>query len=328
MTAVAQAVRDGGIVTWRNLVGLKRVPDALLALSVQPIMFVLLLAYVFGGSLGGEVYREFLIPGIFVQTVAFNVFFTTIGMADDLQKGILDRFRSLPMSRLAVVLGRTTADLAVTVGTLMVMSLTGLLVGWRIHGGVVEALAGFTLLLLFSFAMSWIGVLIGLTARSVEVAQSAGLIWLFPLPFVSSAFISVQGFPGWLQPVGEWNPITAVIQADRQLFGNTAELPAFPQPSGWPAEHAILYAVCPRWRSSRCSCRLRSRATGGGDPVTTSSVPPPSARPRAAASRQAAARGEGVAEGPAAVAQRRADGGTERHEQRVVAVLRRGGGTI
>ena len=243
MTVLTQAVRDGGVVTWRNLVGMRRVPDALVALTVQPIMFVLLFAYVFGGSLGGDVYREFLIPGIFVQTVAFNIFFTTIGMANDLQKGILDRFRSLPMSRVAVVLGRTTADLGVSMITMVVMALTGLIVGWRIRGSVLDALAGFGLLLLFSFAMSWIGVLIGLTARSVEVAQSAGLIWLFPLTFVSSAFVSVQGFPGWLQPVGEWNPITAVIQATRQLFGNPVQLEGFPQPGGWPAEHAVLYAV-------------------------------------------------------------------------------------
>jgi ABC-2 type transport system permease protein len=243
MNAVSQAVRDGGIITWRNLVGLKRVPDALVALTVQPIMFVLLFAYVFGGSLGGDLYREFLIPGIFVQTVAFNVFFTTIGMANDLQKGILDRFRSLPMSRLAVVLGRTTADLGVSLITMVVMALTGLVVGWRIRSNVLDALAGLLLLLLFSFAMSWVGVLIGLTARSVEVAQSAGLIWLFPLTFVSSAFVSVQGFPGWLQPVGEWNPITAVIQALRQLFGNPVQLEGFPQPSGWPAQNAVLYAV-------------------------------------------------------------------------------------
>ncbi|MGH3613394.1 MAG: ABC transporter permease [Pseudonocardia sp.] len=243
MSVLRQAVRDGGVITWRNIVGLRRVPDALVALSVQPIMFVLLFAYVFGGSLGGEVYREYLIPGIFVQTVAFNVFFTTIGMANDLQKGILDRFRSLPMSRLAVVLGRTTADLGVSAITLVIMALTGLLVGWRIRGSVLDAVAGFGLLLLFSFAMSWIGVFIGLTARSVEVAQSAGLIWLFPLTFVSSAFASVQGFPGWLRPVGEWNPITAVIHANRGLFGNPTSLPGLGVATGWQAEHAVLYAV-------------------------------------------------------------------------------------
>lgn len=243
MSVMVQAVRDGGVITWRNMVGLKRNPDALVALSVQPIMFVLLFAYVFGGSLGGDVYREFLIPGIFVQTVAFNVFFTTIGMANDLQKGILDRFRSLPMSRSAVVLGRTTSDLGVSLITLVVMSISGLVVGWRIRGSLLDAVGAFAILLLFSFAMSWIGVLVGLTARSVEVAQSAGLIWLFPLTFVSSAFVPVQNFPSWLRPVGEWNPLTSVIQASRELFGNPIQLPGQPAVTGWPAEHAVLYAV-------------------------------------------------------------------------------------
>ena len=243
MTVLAHAVRDGGVITWRNLVGMKRVPDALVGLTIQPIMFVLLFAYVFGGSLGGDVYREWLIPGVFVQTVSFNVFFTTIGMANDLQKGIVDRFRSLPMSRVAVVLGRTTSDLVVSLITLVVMSLAGLAVGWRIRGSFLDAVAGFALLLFFSFAMSWIGVFVGLTARNVEVAQSVGLIWLFPLTFVSSAFVAVESFPGWLRPIGDWNPLTAVIQATRELFGNPVRLPGQPVPDAWPAQHAVLYAV-------------------------------------------------------------------------------------
>ncbi|MFC5995674.1 ABC transporter permease [Pseudonocardia hispaniensis] len=243
MSTLIQAIRDGGVITWRNLIGLRRVPDALIGLTIQPIMFVVLFALVFAGSLGGDAYREFLIAGIFAQTVAFNVFFTTIGMANDLQKGIIDRFRSLPMSRMAVVLGRAVSDLGVGVITLIVMSVTGLVVGWRIRGSVLDALAGFGLLLLFSFAMSWIGVFVGLTARNVEVAQSAGLIWLFPFTFVSSAFVSIQGFPGWLQPVGEWNPVSAVARASRELFGNPTQLPGFEESSAWPAQHAALYAV-------------------------------------------------------------------------------------
>ncbi|GAY12856.1 ABC transporter permease [Pseudonocardia sp. N23] len=243
MSALTQALRDSSVITWRNWVGMKRVPDALIGLTVQPIMFVVLFALVFAGSLGGEPYREFLVAGIFAQTVAFNVFFTTIGMANDLGKGIIDRFRSLPMSRVAVVLGRAVSDLGVTVITLVVMSLTGLIVGWRIRGGVLDALAGYGVLLLFSFAMAWIGVFVGLVARNVEVAQSAGLIWLFPLTFVSSAFVSVQGFPGWLQPFGEWNPVSAVARASRELFGNPTQLPGFAESTAWPAQHAVLYAV-------------------------------------------------------------------------------------
>ncbi len=243
LSTLTQAIRDGGVITWRNLLGLRRVPEALIGMTVQPIILVLLFALVFAGSLGGAAYREFLIAGIFAQTVTFNVFLTTIAMANDLQKGIIDRFRSLPMSRVAVVLGRTMADLGVGVLTLVVTSVTGLVVGWRIRGNVLDALAGFALLLLFSFAMSWVGVLVGLTARTVEVAQSAGLVWVFPMAFVSSAFVSVQGFPGWLQPFGEWNPVSAVAHASRELFGNPTQLPGFPESHAWPAQHAVLYVV-------------------------------------------------------------------------------------
>ena len=235
-------LRDGGVITWRNLTNIRRNPDMLLASTVQPIMFVLLFAYVFGGSLGGGAYREFLLAGIFTQTVAFNSAFTTIGLANDLHKGIIDRFRSLPMSRLAVILGRTSSDLAVSAVGLVVMSLCGLIVGWRIRGSFLDAVAAYLLLLVFAFAMSWVGALIGLAARSVEVAQSAGLIWLFPVTFVSSAFVSAENMPGPLKAIAEWNPITALAAASRKLFGN-ATPPGFPQPSGWPADHAALYAV-------------------------------------------------------------------------------------
>ncbi len=242
MTVMTQVLRDSSIMTWRNLTNIRRIPDALVGSTIQPIMFVLLFAYVFGGSLGGGDYREWLIGGIFAQTVAFNVFFTTLGLANDLQKGIIDRFRSLPMSRLAVILGRTTSDLGVSALTLVVMSLTGLLVGWRIRGGVLDAVLGFGLLLLFSFAMSWIGALIGLLARNVEVAQSAGLIWLFPFTFISSAFVPVGNMTPVLRVMAEWNPVTAVAEASRQLFGNDAP-PGFPPAGGWPGEHPVLYAA-------------------------------------------------------------------------------------
>src|SRR5437763_11697400 len=174
---MAASLRDSSVVAWRNLMNIRRNPEWLMSGTVQPIMFVLLFAYVFGGQLGGAQYREFLIGGIFVQTVAFNSAFTVVGLANDLQKGIVDRFRALPMSRLAVLLGRTTSDLAVSVLTVVIMSLCGLVVGWRIRGSVVDALFGYLVLLLFSFAMSWVGAFIGLLSRSVEMAQSAGLLW-------------------------------------------------------------------------------------------------------------------------------------------------------
>jgi ABC-2 type transport system permease protein len=239
---VAAGVRDSRVVAWRNLVTIRRNPDWLLSGTVQPIMFVLLFAYVFGGSLGGAAYREFLIPGIFVQTVAFNSAFTVVGLANDLQKGIVDRFRSLPMSRVAVLVGRTTSDLAVSVLTVVIMSLCGLLVGWRIRGSVVDALIAYFLLLLFSFAMSWVGAFIGLISSSVEVAQSAGLLWLFPVTFISSAFVPAESMPAALRAFAEWNPVTVATDALRRLYGNPLRVTG-PPPVSWPAQHATLYAI-------------------------------------------------------------------------------------
>lgn len=243
MNAIAKGLSDGGVITWRNLMNVRRNPDWLMAATLQPIMFVLLFAYVFGdaigGDAGGSAYREFLIAGIFAQTVAFNSAFTVLGFANDLQKGIIDRFRSLPMSRLAVVLGRTTSDLVVSIVALIVMSMCGLIVGWRIRGSALDAVLGYLIMLMFAWALSWVGALIGLAARSVEVAQSAGLIWIFPLSFISSAFVPLNQLPGVLRVIAEWNPFTAVINATRELFGNKFGAP----PEGWPAQHAALYAT-------------------------------------------------------------------------------------
>jgi ABC-2 type transport system permease protein len=243
VNALAKGISDGGIITWRNLVNVRRNPDWLMAATLQPIMFVLLFAYVFGNAIGGDAggaaYREFLIAGIFAQTVAFNSAFTVIGFANDLQKGIIDRFRSLPMSRLAVVLGRTTSDLVVSVVALVVMSGCGLIVGWRIRGSFLDAVLGYLVMLMFAWALSWVGALIGLAARSVEVAQSAGLIWMFPLSFVSSAFVPTDKLPPFLKAIADWNPFTAVINATRDLFGNRFGAP----PTGWPAENAALYSI-------------------------------------------------------------------------------------
>ncbi|WP_345496542.1 ABC transporter permease [Nocardia callitridis] len=234
--------RDSAIVAYRNLLTILRVPTLLVTATVQPLMFVFLFAYVFGASLGGGQYREFLLAGIFTQTVAFNAAFTTVGLANDLQKGIIDRMRTLPMSRLAVLMGRTLSDLVVSILSLAVMVACGYLVGWRIHGGVWDAVLAFAVILLFAFAMSWIGALTGLYAPTVEVAQSAGLIWMFPLTFISSAFISAETLPGPLRVIAEWNPITAVAGAGRKLFENDSP-PSFVPSTGWPAEHCVEYAV-------------------------------------------------------------------------------------
>ena len=237
------ALADGLVVTRRNLVKIKRVPNLLIFTLIQPIMFVMLFAYVFGSAITipGVNYREFLMAGIFTQTVAFGSALTGVGLADDLQKGIVDRFRSLPMARSAVLVGRTTSDLLNNVLVLAVMSACGLIVGWRIREGALRAVAAYALLLLFCYALSWVSAVIGLSVRSVEVAQSAGFIWLFPVTFVSNAFVRSEGMPPVLRAIADWNPVSAVAGACRELFGNTS--PVLSASSSWPARHAILLAV-------------------------------------------------------------------------------------
>lgn len=242
MSTVIAAARHSSVVSWRNLRNVGRTPGALVTGVVQPVMFVLLLGYVFGGSLGGDAYRQYLIGGILAQTLTFNSSFTAVYLAKDLQLGLLDRFRSLPMSRVAVILGRTSSDLVTSLVSIAVAMLCGLAIGWRISTGLGPALLAMALLLLFTFAVSWIGATIALTARSVEVAQSLGLIWLFPVTFVSGAFVSLGALPGPLRAIAEWNPITAVAMSVRELFGNPVP-DGFVVPAGWAADNAMLYAV-------------------------------------------------------------------------------------
>jgi ABC transporter DrrB family efflux protein len=244
MSDLGQAVSDTGTITWRNLTRLRRQPDSIFFGIIQSIMFVLLFAYVFGGAIqvpGGGDYTDYLMGGIFVQTVAFTCATTCIAMADDLSRGVFDRFRSLPMSRSAVLAGRTFADLAFAGVTTAAMALTGLLVGWRTDSTPLQVLAGFALLALFAYAFLWIGAVIGLSVRSVEVAQTAGLIWLFPLTFLSNAFVPLESMPEWLQPIAAWNPISAVVAAVRELFGNVP--PTLPAPDYWPLQNPVPASV-------------------------------------------------------------------------------------
>jgi ABC transporter DrrB family efflux protein len=178
--------------------------------------------------------------GIFTQTVAFGAGITAIGLADDLQKGIIDRFRSLPMSRAAVLIGRTTSDLLNNLLVVVVMAVCGLLVGWRIHTDPLRALAGFALLFAFGYAMSWISATIGLSVKSVEVAQSAGFIWMFPLTFLSNAFVPTQSLTPWLRTVADWNPISSIVLSLRDLWGNTGLARGG---DGFPARHPLLLAM-------------------------------------------------------------------------------------
>ena len=243
MTAVPKAVLDGAVVARRNLIKVKRVPDLLVFSTLSPIMFILLFGYVFGSAIHPEgiSYREYLMPGIFVQTVVFGATFTGAGMADDIQKGIIDRFRSLPMSRSAVLVGRTTSDVLTNVVTIVVMSLTGLVVGWRIHTSVLEALGGYLVMLLFAYAISWVMAVIGLIVPTPEVVNNAAFIVIFPLTFVANTFVPTDHFPTALKAFADWNPVSAVTEAAREAFGNTSD--KLPAPDTWPLNNPVLYSV-------------------------------------------------------------------------------------
>jgi len=242
MTAT-KALVDGAIVAKRNLIKIKRVPDLLVFSTMSPIMFILLFAYVFGSAIkppGGVSYREFLIPGIFVQTVIFGSTITGAGMADDIQKGIIDRFRSLPMSRGAVLIGRTTSDLLNNVLVIVIMSATGLLVGWRIRTDALSALGGFLILLLFAYAVSWLMALVGLMVPSPEVVNNASFMIIFPFTFIANTFVPVQGFNSVLKAIANWNPVSSAAQSARNLFGNNGTSHAL---NTWPLQHPELYTM-------------------------------------------------------------------------------------
>jgi ABC-2 type transport system permease protein len=240
MTAAVKAFGDGLVIAKRNLIKIKRVPDLLVFSTISPIMFVLLFAYVLGSGIviPGMSYREYLMAGIFAQTMIFGATITGSGLAQDLQRGIVDRFRSLPMAQSAVLVGRTTSDLANNIIVIVVMSVTGLLVGWRIRSSFLEALAGFALMLAFAYALSWAMAVIGLLVRSPEVFNNASFIAVFPLTFIANTFVSTATLPGPLKVVAEWNPVSALVQAVRELFGNVS--PQMPAADAWPLQHPVI----------------------------------------------------------------------------------------
>ncbi|WP_370414591.1 ABC transporter permease [Streptomyces fradiae] len=251
--AIAQSISDSLVVTKRNLIRMTRIPEMVIFGLIQPVMFVILFTYVFGGSMkignttDPEVYKNFLMAGIFAQTVTFATAGAGAGIADDMHKGLIDRFRSLPMARGAVLTGRTLADLVQTALTLLVLAVVALIVGWR--PGFAEPtnfariMAGFGLLLLLGYAFTWIGALIGLSVRTPEAATSGGLIWLFPVTFISNAFVDSSQMTPWLQKVADWNPFSATVQACRVLFGD----PGVSQSQAWPMQHpvwaSLIYSV-------------------------------------------------------------------------------------
>jgi ABC-2 type transport system permease protein len=237
------AASDGFVIAKRNLIKIKRVPDLLVFTTLQPIMFVVLFVYVFGGAIAvkDSNYTEFLMAGIFAQTVVFGATITGAGLADDIQKGIIDRFRSLPISQSAVLFGRTLSDVVNNVIVMVVMSLTGLLVGWRIESSFAEAVAGYLVLLIFAYAFSWVMALVGLLAPGPEVVNNAAFIVIFPLTFVANTFVPIFTLPGPLRTFAEWNPVSSVTQASRELFGNIP--PNTPTPDSWALQNPVAYTL-------------------------------------------------------------------------------------
>jgi ABC transporter DrrB family efflux protein len=243
MERLSYTFADGISIARRNMIKVIRVPEILVGVLVTPIIMVVLFAYVFGGSIDipGGSYREFLVAGAFAMNLVFGATVTGAGLADDMQKGIINRFRSLPMSRSAVVMGRTASDVIYNVLTLIVMGAAGFVVGWRIHNGIGNAMIGFGLLLLFAYAISLVMAYVGLLVPSVEVVNNASLMVIFPLTFIANTFVPAESLPTALRIFAEWNPVSAVTQAARELFGNLP--PGTPDPTVWPLANPVLYTL-------------------------------------------------------------------------------------
>ncbi len=233
---------SAAIVVRRNLIHIKRMPELLLDVTIQPIMFVLLFAFVFGSSIAvpGSNYREFLVPGIMAQTMVFSSFIVAIGLTNDLEKGIVDRLRSLPISRASILVGRSVSSLIHSSIGITVMAATGLLIGWRARDGFAHGAAAFALMLLFGFAMIWVGIWVGSMMRSVEAVNGFMFTVMFPLTFIANTFAPTANMPSWLRAVAEWNPVSALTQATRELWGNG---PAAPDTASWALQHAALVTV-------------------------------------------------------------------------------------
>ena len=257
MSALGATLSDTIVLAKRSLLRIPRQPDLLVGFTVQPVMFVLLFVYVFGGAIStpGLDYVDFLMPGIIVQSMVFGGFVTALGLAEDLKKGLIDRFRSLPMSRAAVLTGRTLADIATNVVQLVVMLAVGMAVGFDFKTSIPLILAGIGLCLLIGYAFSWVFALIGLVASSPEASNAYGFTILFPVTFVSSAFVPVDSMPGWLQPVAENNPFTTMVDATRALFlgtpaGNDVWLSVL-----WSVGIVLVFGMLSVWRYRRAVTR-------------------------------------------------------------------------
>jgi ABC transporter DrrB family efflux protein len=233
---------SSGAVVRRNLIHIKRMPELLLDVTIQPVMFVLLFAYVFGGSIAvqGSNYREFLVPGIMVQTIVFSSFIVAIGLTNDLDKGIVDRLKSLPISRASILVGRSISSLIHSSIGIAVMALTGLMIGWRVRNGFLDGAAAFGLILIFGFAMIWVGIWVGSLFSSVEAVNGFMFTIMFPLTFVANTFAPPENMPSWLRAIAEWNPVSALAQSIRELWGNG---PAAAPDAAFPLQHPELFTI-------------------------------------------------------------------------------------
>ncbi len=233
---------DSLVFARRNAQHVRQIPEKLLDVTLQPLMFVLLFAYVFGGVIDvpGSNYKEYLIGGILVQSLAFGMMGPGVSINSDLTEGVIDRFRSLPVARGAYLIGHLVSELGAAMIGLVVMLTTGLIVGWRAHEDIPHVAAAIGLLILFSSTMIWTGTLLGIVARSSDAVQGMMFTTVFPLTFLSNAFVPADGLPDGLRAVANWNPISAVVAAVRQLFGNAR---AVPHDAPWPLEHPVVAAL-------------------------------------------------------------------------------------
>ena len=235
-------LRDVVTLTRRNLVHIAREPLQLSDVTIQPVLFTLLFIYTFGSGvpIHGGSYKDFAVPGLMMLNLTTSSMGTAVGLVNDLTSGAIDRFRTLPMWRSAVLVGRSLADLMAAMICTAIVAVTGLAVGWRIHGGLADAIAGFAIVLLFAYALSWACACLGIVSKGPESAQGVGLIFLFPLAIVSNAMVPTAGMPAWLRFIADWNPVSAVASAARKLWGN-------PNPSAtihaWPMQHPYLASL-------------------------------------------------------------------------------------
>jgi ABC transporter DrrB family efflux protein len=238
-----QLVTDVWVLTKRSLARIRREPETLSEVTIQPVLFVLMFAYVFGGAIGvtgGGSYHEYLIGGMLGMGLAQTAPGSAVAVVSDMSTGLIDRFRSLPMSRAAVLVARSAADLLTQIIGAAVVAAIGLAIGWRVHTSAAEVIEAFALALLFGYAFTWTGICLGMVLRSPEAAQQTGFVIFLPLTFISSAFVPTQTMPGWLQPVANWNPMSALAAASRHLFGNPNPAAAV---HAWPMQHPELAVV-------------------------------------------------------------------------------------